>query len=108
MAQRTPVEILKAARERIADPERWCQKAYARGKSGRVDIEEGRAAQQWCAIGAVGSIAFSRQAYEAKDHLQVAADRLFSTSIITVNDVHGHEAVLRVYDAAIADAEAQP
>lgn len=52
MTPTTP-EALKAARERISDPERWTQGEYAKNTQGEACNANSSEACQWCAAGAV-------------------------------------------------------
>ena len=46
------VEVLRKARELIADPEHWTQSAMARSVNNRPCRVNGPAAYKWCAVGA--------------------------------------------------------
>ncbi len=51
------VELLEAARAKIAEPERWTQEYDARDKGG-ADVDFGHSdAVCWCAAGALGAVA---------------------------------------------------
>jgi len=90
VTERSTVEILRAARERISDPERWCSSGPGNGRD-RV-----------CALIAldleVGGPGYANPAYEL---LRKAAGGLISD----FNDSHGHRDVLAMYDRAISSAE---
>lgn len=53
MEERSTVEVLKAARDRISDPERWCQETEAQDAIGRNVEPTNAAAVRWCFAGAV-------------------------------------------------------
>lgn len=125
----TPLEILRRARERISDPNRWCQ-----GSLGRFGTDShccpctanDSRAQSWCAIGAIlretrqdsyciyadtiSAIRFLREASGVKDNF---SDTVSNDSIFMINDnalqpkevVHNN--VLDMYDKAISLAEAE-
>lgn len=99
------VENLQAARNLIADPEKWCQGAAYMGAW--TDIS-------YCAIGAV----YSRTHFKTKEALLAALEALDEAAVemlpsnvdpksndlcpaAWVNDNLGHTAVLRMFDRAI-------
>jgi hypothetical protein len=104
----TTVELLKAAKAKIADEKHWTREAWARDEGG-VKIDEGHPdARQWCAVGAL---------YLVGDFPKAAAARLILDQVATegrgifdVNDRLGHDAVMRAYDKAIelASEKGQP
>lgn len=100
-------DILRAARARIEDPKNWTQGAFAKLADGRGTISHDPDAVCWCAIGAVRAEAGTRdQAVEY--YLTWAALRHFGVAgASVVNDCNGHASVLKMYDAAIAAAEAE-
>lgn len=106
----TTAETLRAARELIADPERWCQYVTALGRSGREVAPAGRAAVAWCAIGALRRTCARQppaaetfdEAFRALDHAAVVAG---APSVATLNDHRDHAAVMAMFDRAIEEAE---
>lgn len=107
----TPSEILRAARDKIADPARWTQNAHALDRYGEVVDAKDERAVRWCAMGALLP-ELDGKPMSIKDavyrHLESA---LGSTDYVTnVNDRGGHAAVLNLYDRAIAiaDLESEP
>lgn len=98
------VEILKAARAKIADPRHWVQNISAVDADGLEVDASSKSACAWCAIGALESEGCRL------DELQLLgdiADKHFGVmGAWTVNDSIGHEAVMRLYDLAIAAVEA--
>ena len=93
----TPSDVLRQARALIADPKRWCQRV------GRMD-------ERRCALTALEDVYRHNSAAvhdRATDYLYHAAKGVVGReSVIAVNDIHGHAAVLRMYDEAIRLAEA--
>jgi hypothetical protein len=96
-------EFLKKAKEKILDPSHWCSGVYAEDNAGNsIDVKSPKATR-WCAYGAIDSM----------DVVDTYADRILSNSSIrlyhmelaSVNDSLGHEAVIKIYDAAIATAK---
>lgn len=108
---------LKEARSLIAVPETWCQGASV------MEIANGVFAH--CALGALGEVtigfygtinvgdARNGRYYAAQAALDASAEALYGTKVdpdllsplVYVNDFLGHEAVLNVYDRAIALAD---
>lgn len=98
----TPHELLKAARARIADEARWTQGELARTATGWKCKPTSPRAVRWCGMGTVMAEG-SGSWRDAQDALREACLRLFRKSTPGVNDVLGHAAMLRAFDAAIAD-----
>lgn len=51
--ERSTVDLLRAAKERISDPERWTRGCLARDANGKPVSPEDSRATRWCAIGSV-------------------------------------------------------
>ena len=96
-------DILIVARSLIADKAQWCQGVMAcDADCGEVDSKSSRAVR-WCAVGALEHVTGrSFDSLLVKRVLIQAAFRLYRSSPVRVNDCMGHDAVLAVYDAAIA------
>lgn len=101
-----PADILRAARARIEDPKNWQQGWYASTADGRRTMGSDPDAACFCAYGALDNAGASESG-EISALLEAAAVRLFNQDLIDVNDQEGHAAVLQVFDAAIAAAEAE-
>lgn len=106
----TTVEILKAARARIAEREHWVTGIRACGpQGGRVGPRSPRAVA-WCASGALVAssppddwLVFDL----AYDILEVAAIEFGYESIEELNDAASHVLVIRMFDRAIELASAR-
>lgn len=99
----TTLDVLKAARELIRDPARWCQDAFACDADGDAVHTLDPQAVRWCAVGALNKVAPSSEvSADAYGLLEVAAGPI---CVSDINDAEGHEAVLAVYDEAIARLE---
>ena len=107
------VEVLRDARAKIATPEQWSRKSYARDAEGEKISHIMEDACKFCAYGAVYSTwwryNFNRRLcneamYEA---LNVLAKHTPGGCVIPFNDHPdtSHEDVLAVFDAAIASLE---
>lgn len=92
------VDQLLAARDLIADEERWCQGAIARDAEGNDTAAGNAAAVAFCAEGAALVVGSWKK---MGPYLQTAANSLYDTVFFRVNDDLGHEAVMEVYDYAI-------
>jgi hypothetical protein len=115
----TPLELLKDARARIADPTRWTKGANARNAEGREVVGGDDRATCWCAVGAVlqqpEPIADSalREALFAlsahvppRPRLHPRRDLPPEQIIAEYNDERAsHADVLALYDRTIADME---
>lgn len=104
----TVAQTLKDVKELLGpEGEHWTQEAYARGKSGRAVKTLGKAACQWCLVGA-----FNRVRTERNITLPVFSGVLRNTgmldySIVDFNDTHEWPEVSALLDKAIEEAERQ-
>jgi hypothetical protein len=110
----SPKEIIAEAGKLIADPEKWCQGAICRRRSGKP----GRSiysAEKWDAIGAVYYVADTEPHGYRLPHsvaaalagISAAAYELHQMSTERVNDELGHRAVLEVMRRAWKQANDQ-
>lgn len=99
-------DILRAARARIEDPKNWTQGDFAKLADGRGATSYDPDAVCWCAIGAVRAEAGLRDEVVERYLVDAAQNHFSRRSPAMVNDCIGHDAVLQMYDAAIAAAEA--
>lgn len=102
--------VLRDARELISDPKRWTKGYEARDRRGDTVWAGDKDAVCWCALGAVaratGRASISGIWSEAATHaLDLIAFKTRSVGPAALNDRYGHEAVLAMFDAAIASAE---
>lgn len=111
MADLTPAQELRLARELIADPCRWTKAGfYAENKHGWSVQPHDPVAHRFCAYGALMRIRNAGPAQpnwvgcEAAEFLTRAAEG--NRSVVEINDQGTHEDVLRLYDRAIRLAEA--
>lgn len=102
-SERSTVEILRAARERITPGERWTGGAYARDADGQEVFPFSERACSWCAVGSVAA----ELGLDVGDAEVVAVAKLLGLTIEGVNDRRGHAAVLARFDRAIELAEAE-
>ena len=112
------LSILIAARERIADPEHWCQGSLARDVDGEMCGYGEKVAVRWCASGSVWKEAtlagiIDKKIVHDENHTAVYCSMAFSHLSVAaqlvgngrhtaeVNDDLGHGFVLEMYDKAI-------
>jgi hypothetical protein len=102
--------ILALAQAKIRDPQHWCHGTLATDAAGYVVKYDDTLAEHWCAVGAVASV-LGRQMVESRcdlpalERLDQAARLLTGVGTVTVNDFHGHAAIMRAFDLAVADIE---
>jgi hypothetical protein len=105
MAQVLDRIVVARARALIANEENWCRGALAKDASNRnVDIIDPEA-RKWCAYGALVAAAFEfvEGLDEAHEFAAKAARKMHCcSSLINLNDIQGHAAVLAVFDEALA------
>lgn len=105
------LEILKAARALIEDPERWCHGVEAVNAAGEPVAAVTEGACRWCAVGALERVAPRREWLRLigafSDYLW---DRGYPghtfNALAMLNDNEGHDAALAAFDAAITRVEA--
>lgn len=110
---KTAKDLLIAARALIEDPSRWTTHSYAKDRDGHSVAEFSGQACKWCAAGALSRAIYDCEGKYEFDQTEASNGawsaihrashlRFNHQSVITVNDQLGHEAVLQVYDDAIA------
>ena len=105
MSKSLKLQIVKNARALIQKEQHWCRGMRARDADGLSVEPTYLRATQRCALGALVSAAFQltndhRQAYDlAMSALQPTCG---SATLVRVNDMRGHSAVLAILDEALA------
>jgi len=102
----TTLEVLKDARNLIADKGRWCRGYAALAESGHPVRAHSDRAVRWCAVGAVRHIVGddwdAKSIRSIRQMLNIVSEELHGKeNLVLVNDHDGHEAVLKVFDEAI-------
>lgn len=102
----TVVEILKAARARIATPEHWCQGKMAVDAEGNSVPVASPDAVRWCALGALYAVgARGREDQDAYAALLKQVHPMAFAPLSTFNNTHSHSEVVAIFDRAIAATE---
>ena len=112
----TTIEVLKAARELIADESRWTQDVLARDASGNEVEPDHQSAVCWCVEGAVEravviggeEAARGDRIYHAVMALRDGVPGIGMLTVAGFNDTSEHSDVLDLFDRTIARLEAQP
>ncbi len=110
--ERSVVEVLRAARERISDPERWHQYGLSVGPQDQPVHPNSPAACRWCVLGSIyaecGVCGWENGLHEeVEEYLDRVAHRDFARAPSEINDHIGHDATLRLLDTTIEVAEAE-
>lgn len=112
---KTPLDILTAARNILADPTAWTKGEFAKGKSGRAVSPFGPYATCFCAIGALQRAAgrelakadrkTSNSYVDARAVLEAETPRQIVT-MFNDSPQTSHEDIIGVFNLAIATAQA--
>ena len=105
MARPLQVQIAETARARIADGRHWCRGELARDVNGEGVCPTSASAVRRCALGALIAAA-----HELTHDLDAAHDLALkalrpqwgTSTLVRVNDIRGHAAVLALFDEVIA------
>lgn len=105
MGKMNVLEHMQAARDLIADPERWTQGAYARDEYGEGVDACDETAVCWCSIGALRKV--FAEAECVPDSIHDAYKRISESfgvygNLANKNDDYTHAQVLAAWDKAIA------
>ncbi len=106
------LEAEEMARILISDPNRWTQRASARGADGIQILATDEDAVCWCSFGAV--IKVTQGNYEVRGIVLNNMQREAVTSmgaygsLVLFNDTRDHEDVLAFFDRVIAKEKALP
>jgi hypothetical protein len=105
MSKNLKLQIIEIARALIEDEQHWCRGELARDAHGAsVDATDPRAFKR-CGLGALLSAAYQlthdhRQAYDLATN--ALRPRYGSATLVRINDMRGHAAVLALLDEARA------
>ena len=105
MSKPLKLQIVEQARALVADESRWCRGDLARDANGVGVCPMSDTAVKRCGLGALIMAAYqiTNDRREAHD-LAIKAMRPLhgSATLVNVNDVRGHAAVLALFDEVIA------
>jgi hypothetical protein len=108
MAATIQRQVLRDARQLIADPAHWTMWMLAATDQGRPVAWHDRAARRWCAVGAIHRAAFDlvgdrgQAAAIANDVIAaISAHAWARRSLPALNDSRGHAAVIALFDGAL-------
>jgi len=99
------IQIVERARALIADEQHWCRGELARDARGMGVCPMSESALKRCGLGALIMAAYQITNDRRRAHdLAIKAMRPLhgSATLVNVNDVRGHAAVLELFDEVIA------
>ena len=105
MSKSLKVRIIEQARALIEDERHWCRSELARNKNGHSVCPTDDRAERRCALGALIAAAYriTNDYDRARDIALRAVRPLYGTAtLVHVNDLRGHAAVLALFDEVIA------
>jgi hypothetical protein len=105
MSRPLKLQIVERARALIEEERHWCRNELARDANGRsVGPTDPRAVRR-CGLGALIAAAYQVTNDHRRTHdLAIAALRPLhgSTTLVKINDIRGHSAVLALFDEVTA------
>ena len=105
MSRPLKVQIVEKARALISDEKHWCRRHLAEGGNGVSVSPTSASAIKWCALGALIAMAYQlTNDFDAAHQLsnEVLGAHCRSATLMHVNDIRGHAAVLTLFDEVIA------
>ena len=105
MSRPLKVQIVERARELVADEQNWCQRHLAQDVNGASVSPTSTAAVKRCGLGAVIAAAYQlTHDFDAAHQLghEALRPRYGAATLVHVNDMRGHAAVLALFDEVIA------
>ena len=105
MSRPLKLQIVEAARILIADEQHWCRRHLAEDVNGVSVSPTSASAVKRCGLGALIAAAYElTNDYDAAHLLghEVLRPHYSPATVIHVNDIRGHAAVLALYDEVIA------
>ena len=106
MSRPLKLQIVEKARALIADQQHWCRGELARNANGEGVCPTSASAVKRCALGAVIAAAheFAGDLDAAHDlALKALRPKCGTATLVRVNDIRGHAAVLALFDEVIAE-----
>ena len=104
MSRPLKLQIVEQARALIADGQHWCRGQLAEDATGAAVFPISANAVKRCGLGAVIAAAYQlTQDYDAANELAHNARPHYGiTTLVHVNDLRGHAAVLALFDEVIS------
>ena len=105
MSRPLKIQIVERARELIADEQHWCRRHFGEDAHGFPVSPTSPSAIKWCGLGAVIAAAYQlTHDYHVTHRLGHEALRphYSPATLIYLNDIRGHTAVLALFDEVIA------
>jgi hypothetical protein len=105
MSKSLHVKLIERAHSLIEEEQHWCRGELARDASGNPVCPTDIRAERRCALGALIAAAYEITHDSARAHdLAIGAVKSLcaTATLVNVNDVRGHAAVLALLDEAIA------
>ena len=99
----SPIEALNSIKNLLSSEEKHCKYATARDAEGNSTYAREEDAVSWCIEGAYYSLGFDQNM--AVKYLHEAAETLYKTGLVKVNDTMGYKALLNVIDEALFVAQ---
>jgi hypothetical protein len=99
------IQIVERARALIADEQHWCQRNLANDMNGVPTFPSSPRAVKWCGLGALIAAAYQlTNDFDAADQLghEALSPRYRAATLMQINDISGHAAVLALFDEVIA------
>lgn len=110
MGLKTTADLLREARDLIADPKCWTQGELARDAGGSPCDPDAPEAVCWCAAGAIfkvegAGVGEALQAFRASMREYGFLIPCLNDGFDRIDDLSPHQAILRVFDETIQRAE---
>ena len=105
MSRPLKLQIVERARALIADEQHWCRRNLANDMNGVPTFPTSARAVKWCGLGALVAAAYQlTNDFDAAHQLsnEVLGAHCRSATLMHVNDIRGHAAVLTLFDEVIA------
>lgn len=103
----TPKEILTAARDLIAEEDRWTQGTSARDSEGNEVLFDNPKATCWCALAAISKASddeTSEESDQATTLLRKVTLQRTGLYVSQFNDAYPHKVVIQAFNEAIESA----
>jgi hypothetical protein len=111
MSHSLPYQVIRIARDALADPDKWTQGAFARSKKGRSLAAPSSKGHAFCSVGALwaAASALTRNELQCRQLMFRACEALMGQqespafALMCFNDENEHAAVLALFDRYLAE-----